>query len=57
MGGGRGSIARIRALLVHAKDEAARMWYLRYDFEECPSGPLHLLLLLKDIRAHLGPGR
>ena len=47
-------IAGIRALLVHAKDEAARAWYLRYDFEASPTDPLHLFLLLKDIRALFG---
>ena len=44
-------IAGIRALLVHAKDEAARAWYLAYDFEPSPTDPLHLFLLLKDMRA------
>jgi GNAT superfamily N-acetyltransferase len=44
-------IAGIRALLVHAKDEEAKAWYLKYDFEPSPSDPLHLFLLLKDIRA------
>ena len=47
-------IAGIRALLVHAKDEVARDWYLRYDFEVSPTDPLHLFLLLKDIRTILG---
>ena len=47
-------IAGIRALLVHAKDEAARAWYLKYDFESSPTDPLHLFLLLKDIRAIVG---
>jgi len=50
-------IAGIRALLVHAKDEAARAWYLKYDFESSPTDPLHLFLLLKDIRALVGSGR
>jgi GNAT superfamily N-acetyltransferase len=47
-------IAGIRALLVHAKDEAARAWYLKYDVELSPTDPLHLFLLLKDIRAIVG---
>jgi GNAT superfamily N-acetyltransferase len=47
-------IAGIRALLVHAKDEAARAWHLKYDFEASPTDPLHLFLLLKDIRAIVG---
>jgi GNAT superfamily N-acetyltransferase len=40
----------VRALLVHAKDEAARAFYARYDFEPLPGHPLHLVLLLKDAR-------
>lgn len=47
-------IAGIRALLVHAKDAEARAWYARFDFEPSPSDPLHLFLLLKDLRALLG---
>lgn len=46
-------IAGIRALLVHAKDERARNWYLSFDFEPSPSDPLHLFLLMKDLRAAL----
>ncbi len=42
-----------RVLLVHAKHEAARAWYMQYDFEESPSDPLHLLMLMKDVRAFL----
>lgn len=42
-----------RALLVHAKHERAKSWYANYGFEESPSDPLHLLLLLKDIRRFL----
>lgn len=49
-------IAGIRALLIHAKDEAARVWYLKYDIEASPTDPLHLFLLLKDIRAMGGVG-
>jgi len=46
-------IAGIRAILVHAKDEAARRWYLRWDFEPSPTDPMHLLLLVKDARQAL----
>jgi GNAT superfamily N-acetyltransferase len=46
-------IAGIRALLVHAKDERARNWYLNFDFEPSPTDPLHLFLLMKDLRAAL----
>jgi len=47
-------IAGIRALLVHAKDHEAKRWYQRFDFEESPTDPLHLFLLLKDIKKALG---
>ena len=47
-------IAGIRALLVHAKDEEAKAWYLKYDFEPGPTDPLHLFLLMKDVRAVVG---
>lgn len=42
-----------RVLLVHAKHEAAKVWYLQYGLEESPTDPLHLLMLLKDVRAFL----
>ncbi len=42
-----------RVLLVHAKHEAAKAWYMQFGFEESPTDPLHLLMLLKDIRAFL----
>lgn len=44
-------IIGVRALLVHALNEQARNFYLRYDFEPSPTDPLHLLLLMKDARA------
>ena len=47
-------IAGIRALLVHAKDEPARQWYLSWELEPSPSDPFHLFLLLKDIKAMVG---
>ena len=43
-------IAGIRALVVHAKDENARRWYEQFDFEPSPTDPLHLFLLLKDLK-------
>lgn len=47
-------IAGIRALLVHAKDDAARQWYLNWEFEPSETDPFHLFLLLKDLKAVLG---
>jgi ribosomal protein S18 acetylase RimI-like enzyme len=43
----------IRLMLVHAKNERASGWYKRFGFEESPSDPLHLILLMKDLRAFL----
>lgn len=43
-------IAGIRAMAVHAKDDAARAFYERFEFIPSPSDPYHLFLLLKDIR-------
>jgi GNAT superfamily N-acetyltransferase len=43
-------IAGIRAVIVHAKNEAARRWYLSFGFEPGPVNPMHLFLLLKDIQ-------
>ena len=40
----------IRAVLVHAKDESAKHFYMRYDFAPMPGCPMHLVLLLKDAR-------
>lgn len=41
----------VRAMLIHAKHNAARAWYEQYGFESSPTDPLHLLLLMKDLRA------
>jgi GNAT superfamily N-acetyltransferase len=46
-------IAGIRAFAVHAKDDAARSFYERFDFVASLSDPYHLFRLLKDIRAAL----
>lgn len=46
----------IRALLVHAKDDHARAFYQHFGFEPSPSDPLHLMLILKDLKAILGSG-
>ena len=48
------SLIGVRAVLVHAKDATARGFYERYGFEPSPTHPLHLLLLMKDIRTSLG---
>lgn len=46
-------IAGIRAFVVHAKDDEAKAFYERYDFEAAPTDPYHLHMLLKDARASL----
>jgi len=42
-----------RALVVDAKDQAAKEFYLRQlsDFHELPGDPMRLVLMFKDIRA------
>jgi GNAT superfamily N-acetyltransferase len=42
-----------RAFLVHAKDEEARAFYVRFGMEASPTNPFHLFLLFKDIRKSL----
>ena len=42
-----------RVLLVHAKHDAAKAWYMQYDFEQSPTDPLHLMMLMKDVRGFL----
>lgn len=48
-------IAGIRAVLVHAKDDAARNWYLQWGFEPSPTDPYHLFLLIKDLMKLITP--
>jgi len=47
-------IAGIRALAVHAKNDKARQYYEQFDFIPSPSDPLHLFVLLKDLRKSIG---
>jgi predicted N-acetyltransferase YhbS len=48
----------IRVLLLHAKDEGARDFYLKCaEFESAPTDPLHLFLLMKDLRKSLQASR
>jgi len=47
-------IAGIRALVVHAKDDAAKRYYEQFDFVSSPTDPLHLFVLLKDLRKLIG---
>jgi GNAT superfamily N-acetyltransferase len=43
------SIAGIRALAVHAKDDVARAFYEHFEFVPSPSDPLHWFVLLEDL--------
>jgi len=43
-------IAGIRALVVHAKDDEAKRYYEQFDFVSSPTDPLHLFVLIKDLR-------
>ena len=47
-------IAGIRAFAVHAKDESARAFYEHFGFIPSPSDPLHLFVLIKDLRRIAG---
>lgn len=48
-------IVGVRALLIHAEDERAKDFYMNLaEFEESPTDPLHLFLLMKDLRRALG---
>ena len=49
-------IAGLRAIIVHAKDEAARAFCRRFGFESSPLDEFHLMLLLKDVRVILDVG-
>lgn len=46
-------IAGLRAVIVHAKDVAAKVFYEKLGFQPSPLDELHLMLLLKDVRKTL----
>lgn len=46
----------VRAVLIHCESEAARDFYLRLaKFDPSPTDPMHLLLMMKDLRRALAP--
>jgi len=47
-------IAGVRALAVHAKNDAAASFYRHFGFAGSPTDPRHLFLLVKDIGAAVG---
>lgn len=44
-----------RALIVHAASSAAAAFYAGLGFDQFPTDPLHLGILLKDLRRHYAP--
>lgn len=46
-------IAGLRAFLVHAKDESAKAFYEKFDFDPSPENEFHLFLLISQIREYL----
>jgi GNAT superfamily N-acetyltransferase len=49
-------IAGVRALAVHAKDDEAKRFCEHFDFVPSPSDPMHLFVLLKDVRRIVSEG-
>ena len=43
-------IGGLRALLVHAKDDSARLFYEHFNFERSPTDTYHLYTLIKDLK-------
>ena len=50
-------IVGIRALAAHAKDDDARAFYEHFGFLASPTDPLHLFILIKDLRRVVGTDR
>jgi len=50
------NVIGVRAVLVHAKHAAAAAFYLGFGFVPSPTDPLHLMLLIKDLRRTLQEG-
>lgn len=48
--------AGVRAFMTHAKDDEAKSLYLRFGMTECPSNPLHLYFLMKDVERTIAGG-
>jgi GNAT superfamily N-acetyltransferase len=44
-------IAGLRAMIVHAKDDAAKRFYEKFGFQPSPIDPFHLFLKVSDIMA------
>jgi GNAT superfamily N-acetyltransferase len=48
-------VVGVRAVLVHAIDDAARKFYLHHGFEPSPVDPFQLMMLMKGLWASLSP--
>jgi predicted N-acetyltransferase YhbS len=46
-------IVGCRAVMVQAKDDRAKSFYMRFDFEPSPTDPFRLYALMKDVKASL----
>jgi len=46
-------VVGIRAVMVHAIDDAARQFYVHHGFQPSPVDPFQLLLLMKDLRVSI----
>lgn len=53
---GAAEVVGVRALLIHCESEGARDFYVRLaKFDPSPTDPMHLLLMMKDLRRALAP--
>lgn len=43
----------MRLLLAHALNDSARAFYMRFGFEESPTDPMNLQVIIKDIKASI----
>lgn len=43
----------IRLLVTHALDESARAFYMKFGFEESPTDPMNLQIIIKDIKTSI----
>lgn len=46
----------IRLLLAHALNDSARAFYMKFGFEDSPTDPMNLQIIIKDIKASIGGG-
>lgn len=46
-------IGGLRAILIHAKDDSARLFYEYFNFEPSPTDPYHLFMLVQDLKRGL----